>query len=332
MNTAPAQRLTFSLKGLLALALIASLGTATQARDYPSKRISIIVPYSAGGTTDILARQVAKNLSDAVDQAVTVDNRPGAGATLGAMLAARSRPDGYTLFMGQVSSHGIAPAVYKNLQYDPLKDFQPVTLLISIPNVMVVRKDHPAQTVEEFLALAKGERIRFGSSGVGSSVHLSGEMFKTRTGLDMVHVPFRGSSEAIPALMAGDIDVMFDNLPASLPHIQAGALRALAVTTLHRSKSLPAVRTLAECGLDELEGFSAESWFGLLVQKNVDPAIVAQLSTQLNAILATPDFKTFADRQGGVVKPNTPESFTRFIESELSKWSAVAGRAGVAAD
>jgi tripartite-type tricarboxylate transporter receptor subunit TctC len=219
--------------------------------------------------------------------------------------------------MGQVSSHGIAPAIYKNLMYDPLEDFQPITLLLTIPNVMVVRKDHPAKTVEEFINLAR------------SSVHLSGEMFKTRTGLEMTHVPFRGSSEAIPSLIAGDIDVIFDNLPASMPHIQSGTLRALAVTTLQRSESLPDIPTLAEIGIKPLEGFSAESWFGLLAPKKVDGEIVSKLSQALNAILSSSDFKAFALLRGGSVQANTPDEFKSFIESELVKWKSVVEEAGI---
>ncbi len=318
-------------KTAAAIAVAAGLaGSASFAQDdYPTKRITIIVPYSAGGATDVLARQVADKLSMQFDETVTVENRPGAGATLGTTQAAAARPDGYTLFMGQVSSHGIAPAVYKNLQYDPVADFKPVTLLVSIPNVMVVDKESPWQTAEEFLEATRTEGRTFGSSGVGSSIHLSGEMFKARTGADMTHVPYRGSGEAVPALMSGDVDVMFDNLPSALPHIQSGELRALAVTTPDRADALPDVPTLAETGIDGLDGFAARSWFGILVPADTDDAVVDKLSVALNGVLENDDFKKFADGRGAQIEGGSPADFTAYIADELTKWKVVVDEAGV---
>ena len=318
---------------VLGLAAAAALALpAVAADDWPSKRLTIIVPYSAGGATDVLARQVAELLGNDLDETVTVENRPGAGATLGTTQAAIARPDGYTLFMGQVSSHGIAPAVYKNLQYDPIEDFSPVTLLISIPNVMVVNQDSSATSVAEFITMARDGGMTFGSSGVGSSIHLSGEMFKSRTGLELTHVPFRGSGEAVPALLAGDVDVMFDNLPSAIPHIQSGALRALAVTTPEPAEALPEVGTLSESGIDGLEGFAARSWFGILVQDDVDPGIVAKLSDALNRVIATPEFEAFAETRGAQIEGGTPQAFASFIDEELEKWRVVVDEAGVSVE
>ncbi len=326
------KKMTLSRRTIIAAAGAVSmlaLGTSAMAQDYPSKRITIIVPYSAGGATDILARQVADGLSQVLDETVTVENRPGAGATLGTTQAAKARPDGYTLFMGQVSSHGIAPAVYKNLQYDPVADFAPIKLLMSIPNVMVVNKDSPYQTAAEFLAAAQSEGKTFGSSGVGSSIHLSGEMFKSRTKADMTHVPFRGSGEAVPALLAGDVDVMFDNLPSAMPHIQSGALRALAVTTPERSDKLADVPTLDELDIPELDGFAARSWFGLLAPAGTDEAIVATLSDALDQVIVSDGFVKFADTRGAQIEGGSPEAFSDFIASELSSWKTVVDEAGV---
>jgi tripartite-type tricarboxylate transporter receptor subunit TctC len=317
-----------TLAALGAVSMLA-LGTVAQAQEYPTKRITIIVPYSAGGSTDILARQVADGLTKVLDETVTVENRPGAGATLGTTMAAKARADGYTLFMGQVSSHGIAPAVYKNLQYDAVADFAPIKLLITIPNVMVVNKESPYQTAAEFLDAAKAEGKTFGSSGVGSSIHLSGEMFKSRTGANMTHVPFRGSGEAVPALLAGDVDVMFDNLPSAMPQIQSGALRALAVTTPSRSDKLQDVPTLDELDIPELDGFAARSWFGLLAPAGTDPEIVATLSTALDEVIASESFVTFADTRGAQIEGGSPEEFAKFIEDELSSWKTVVDEAGV---
>ncbi|MBY5990369.1 Bug family tripartite tricarboxylate transporter substrate binding protein [Roseovarius atlanticus] len=318
-----------TLIGAVSATAMLAFGGSAMAQDYPTKRITIIVPYSAGGATDILARQVADGLAQVLDETVTVENRPGAGATLGTTQAAKARPDGYTLFMGQVSSHGIAPAVYKNLQYDPVADFAPVKLIMSIPNVMVVNKDSPYQTAQEFLDAAKSENMTFGSSGVGSSIHLSGEMFKARTGADMTHVPFRGSGEAVPALLSGDVDVMFDNLPSAMPHIQSGALRALAVTTPERSDQLEDVPTLDELDIAELDGFAARSWFGILAPAGTDEAVVATLSEALDEVITSDSFKKFADTRGASIEGGSPEDFAKYIEGELSSWKTVVDEAGV---
>ncbi|WP_022727531.1 Bug family tripartite tricarboxylate transporter substrate binding protein [Fodinicurvata sediminis] len=318
-----------TLMGVAGAAAMLALAPSVQANDYPEKRVTIIVPYSAGGATDVLARKVAEGLSEELDETVTVENRPGAGATLGTTQAAKARPDGYTLFMGQVSSHGIAPAVYKNLQYEPLEDFEPIMHLITIPNVMVVNKESPYESVEGFLEGAQSETMRFGSSGTGSSIHLSGEMFKARTGVDMTHVPYKGSGEAVPALLSGDVDVMFDNLPSAMPHIQSGDLRPLAVTSLERSEQLPDVPTLDETGIEDLKDFSAQSWFGLLAPAGTDEEVVETLSASLGKVVSSEDFAEFADTRGATIVGSNPAEFTDFIETELDNWKTVVDEAGV---
>jgi tripartite-type tricarboxylate transporter receptor subunit TctC len=324
---APARTTAALVAGCVALGLASP--ASAQADDYPSKRVTIIVPYSAGGATDILARQMAEGLSQHWDETVTVENRPGAGATLGTAQAARAQPDGHTLFLGQVSSHGIAPAVYENLQYDAQEDFEPIVWLTLIPNVMVVDADSDIATVEDFVAAAEEGGMTFGSSGTGSSIHLSGEMFRSRTGLDMTHVPYRGSGEAVPALISGNIDVMFDNLPSSMPQIQAGELRALAVTTQERDDALPDVPTLAETGIPELDGFDAASWFGLLAPAGTDPAIVAEINEAANAVLQSEQLQEYTAANGATIIGGSPEDFAAFIEDELTKWQEVVDEAGV---
>lgn len=313
------------------LCLTAMLGLASQsiAADYPSKRITIIVPYSAGGATDILARQMAEGLSSVLGETVSVENRAGAGATLGAAQAAHARADGYTLFMGQVSSNGIAPAIYKNLQYDAKKDFEPIIWIDSIPNVMVVSADSDIKSVQGFIDAAKTKKMTFGSSGTGSSIHLSGEMFKSRTGVKMTHVPFRGSGAAMPALISGDVDVMFDNLPSAISHIKSGGLRALAVTTEQRSAALPDVPTLEQTGVPALKGFSAMSWFGLFAPAETDKAIVKKLNEASQKVLASDSFKKYAKTNGAMIMGGSPEQLGKHVDSELAKWQKVVQEAGV---
>lgn len=298
--------------------------------EFPEKRLNIIVPYGAGGSTDLVARQIADGLSRHWDGAtVTVENRPGAGATIGAMTAARAPADGYTLLMTQVSSHGIAPAVYANIQYDPLGDFDPVVWIESVSNVMVVPTDSPVTTVQEFFDAAKAGGMTYGSAGVGSSIHLSGAMFNDRLGTDMTHVPYKGSGEAIPALVSGNVDVMFDNLPSAISQIKSGTLRALAVTSINRDPALPDVPTLDEVGIEGLAGFEAGSWFGLMAPDGTDPEVIGAINQAVNAVIASDEFKSVAELSGAQVVGGTPDEFRAHIEAELAKWKDVAEMAGV---
>ncbi len=319
---------TFVAAVAAATTMLAGVSVAN-AQNYPDRRISIIVPFAAGGATDILARQLADKLGPALGQTVTVDNRAGAGGTLGTTQAANARPDGYTLFFGQVSSHGIAPALHENLQYDPVADFQPITFLQSIPNVLVVRADSPYTTFEEFLASAREQPKTFGSAGTGTSIHLSGEMLKSMSGLEMTHVPFRGSAEAIPALISGDVDFMFDNLPSAISHIRSGALRPLAVTTTVRSDTLPDTPTIAELQVEGLENFSATSWFAVFAPAGVPQNIVDILSNAVQTALQDPDLVEQITSRGGIIEGGTPDDLAAHVASELASWKPVVEAAGL---
>lgn len=319
----------FFLAAFAAATTLLAGASVANAQNYPDRRISIIVPFGAGGATDILARQLADKLGPILGQTITIDNRAGAGGTLGTTQAAKARPDGYTLFFGQVSSHGIAPALHENLQYDPVVDFQPITFLQSIPNVLVVRADTPYTTFEEFLASAREKPKTFGSAGTGTSIHLSAEMLKSMAGLEMTHVPFRGSAEAIPALMSGDVDFMFDNLPSAISHIRSGALRPLAVSTTGRSSTLPDTPSIAELNIVGLENFSATSWFGVFAPAGVSQNVVDVLSNAVQTALRDEDLVEQITSRGGIIEGGTPDDLAAHVKSELESWKPVVKAAGL---
>lgn len=314
--------------GVLAGAAIATSISAARA-DWPERQIDLIVPYAAGGATDTLGRKIADALGTLTGQAVVVRNFAGAGGVLGTTMAANAAPDGYTLFLGQISSHGIAPALYQSLNYDPIKSFTPIVRVYSIPNVLVVPKNFPADTFADFMKVAKERKLRFASSGVGTSIHLSGELFKAATGVDMVHVPFRGSGEAMPALVSGNVDLMFDNAPSAIPQIKSGALKVLAVTTAKRSPELPDVPTLQEVGGPALAAFAVEAWFGIFAPAGLDPALVKQINAKMNQVLESKDFLEFAKSQAATIDGGTPEELAKHVEAELAKWSKVIDTAGI---
>jgi tripartite-type tricarboxylate transporter receptor subunit TctC len=306
-------------------------GASAQAPAYPTKPVRIVVPFAAGGTTDILARALAQKLTEAMGQTFIVDNRPGAGGNIGAELVAKSAPDGYTLLMGTVGTHAINASLYKNMSYDHVKDFSPVVLVAGVPNVMEVNPSVPVQTVAEFIAYAKANpgKVNMASSGNGTSIHLSGELFKTLTGISMQHVPYKGSALALQDLVGGQVQVMFDNLPSSLAFIKAGKLRALAVTSATRAPALPDVPTVAEAGVP---GFEATSWFGLLAPAGTPPAIIARLNAEANRWLASPDAKDKLLAQGANAAGGSPDDFARFIASETTKWAKVVKDSGAKVD
>ncbi|KAB2874439.1 MAG: tripartite tricarboxylate transporter substrate binding protein [Pseudorhodoplanes sp.] len=302
------------------------------ANPYPAQPVKIIVAYAAGGSTDLVARALADRFSASLKQPFVVENRPGAGGTLGTTLAAKAAPDGYTLYLGQVSSHGIAPGLYRNLQYDPVKDFAPIGKIASIPNVMVVNAKSKAHSVADFVAMAKQQpgKMNFASSGNGSSIHLSGELFKRLADVNVNHVPFRGSAPALTALVAGQVDVMFDNLPSALPHIEAGMLRALAVTTLARAQALPAAPTLAEAGKGlGLEKYDVSAWFGLFAPAGTSKTIIEKLNIELNKHLRGAELQKFLAKQGATPDPGTPDAFATFVRAELAMWAGVVKAAGI---
>ncbi|QNN56588.1 tripartite tricarboxylate transporter substrate binding protein [Diaphorobacter ruginosibacter] len=320
-----------SVLATLAAAACAMPFAASAADNYPSKVITIIVPFSAGGTTDILARVIAQDLTRQLGQSVVVDNRAGAGGNIGGALAARAPADGYTLFMGTVGTHAINAALYKKMPFNPVKDFQPLSRVANVPNLLVANPNQPFRTVPELIAYAKAHpgQVNFGSSGSGSSIHLSGELFKMMTKTDMVHVPYKGSAPAVTDLLGNQIAIMFDNMPSAINHVRAGKLRPIAVTTAKRSPELPDVPTIAEAGVP---GYEATSWFGMFTVAGTPKPVVDKLSAALAKSLASPEVRTKIKEQGGEVVSETPEQFAAFIQSESDKWAKVVKASGATAD
>ena len=314
----------------VALALVAPVAFG-QAASYPTRPIRLVVPFPPGGATDILARALAQRWSETLGQQVVVDNRPGAGGNIGSELVARAAPDGYTLLMGTVGTHAINASLYAKMPYDHVKDFAPVVLVAGVPNVMVVNPAVPAHTVQEFIAYAKANpgKVNFASSGNGTSIHLSGELFKVMTGVQMTHVPYKGSAPALQDLLGGQVQVMFDNLPPSLPHIKAGKLRAVAVTSARRAPALPDVPTIAESGLP---GFEASSWFGVLAPAGTPAPIVTRLNAEANNWLGTPDAKEKMLALGANAIGGSPEDFAAHIRAETAKWAKVVKESGAKAE
>ncbi len=305
---------------------------------WPSKPVKIVVPFAAGGTTDILARAMAPELSKAFGQQFIVDNRAGAGGNVGAEIVARAPADGYTLLMGTVGTHGINRALYPKLPYDPIKDFAPVTLVAGVPNVMEMNADKARQlginNVHDFIKYAKSHpgKLNMASSGNGTSIHLAGEMFKHMTGIFMTHVPYRGSGPALMDLVAGNMDVMFDNLPSSIQQIKGGKLKPLAVTSAKRSSALPDVPTVEEAGGPALKGFEASSWFGLLAPAGTPADIVSRLQQESAKALASPAVREKLEAQGAIPGGNTPVEFARMIADEHAKWARVVKASGAKVD
>ena len=317
----------------------AALGAAWPAMAqpaWPTKTVRIVVPFAAGGTTDILARAVAPELSRAFGQQFVVDNRAGAGGNVGAEIVAHSPPDGYTLLMGTVGTHGINRALYAKLPYDPIKDFAPITMVAGVPNVMEMQTEKAKalgiNNVKDFIAYAKAHpgKLNMASSGNGTSIHLAGELFKSMTGTFLVHFPYRGSSPALVDMVGGTMDVMFDNLPSSLPQIRAGRLKALAVTSRERSAALPEVPTIEEAG--GLKGFDATSWFGLLAPAGTPADIVNRIQQEVAKSLGTQAIKEKMLAQGAIPSGNTPAEFAKLIDSEHRKWAQVVKVSGAKVD
>lgn len=312
-------------------ALFACIATIASAQGYPTRTIRLVVPFPAGGTTDILAREVAQKLTEVLGQAVVVDNRPGAAGNIGSDLVAKSAPDGYTLLMGTVGTHAINPSLYSKMPYDHVKDFAPVVLVAGVPNVLVVNPALPVNSVSDLIKLAKDKpgQINFASSGSGTSIHLSGELFKTMAGVDMTHVPYKGSSPALTDLIGGQVQIMFDNLPSALPQIKGGRLRAIAVTSLKRAPVLPDIPTISESGLP---GFEASSWFGVLAPAGTPAAVVARINTEVNKWLQSADAREKLLGQGAEAAGGSPERFASHIRAESEKWAKVVKASGAKVD
>ncbi len=322
MKLSSVLRSLFLSTAALALALSAS------AQSYPSKPIKIIVPFPAGAATDTLARSVGQKLAEAYGQPVVVENKAGATGTIGSQMVATSPADGYTLLMATTSTHGIAPNLYKNSPYDAVKDFEPVSLIGWTPNVLVVNPAVKANSVKELIALAKSQpgKMTFASSGSGSSIHLAGELFKSMTGVDMLHVPYKGAAPALTDLMGGQVDIMFDTVAQSLPQIKAGKLKALAVTTSRRSSALPDVPTLSEAGVP---GYEMAGWIGLLAPKGTPKEVIEKLHAEIVKIVNAADLRARMTAAGVELMGSTPQEFGRVISSELPKYAKVMKDAGM---
>ena len=301
-----------------------------------AKPVKIIVPFAPGGTTDILARAIAPELSKAFGQAFVVENRTGAGGNIGADAVAKSPADGYTLLMGTVGTHGINKALYAKMPYDSEKDFAPITLVADVPNVMVMNTDKAAalgiKNVADFIRYARANpgKLSMASAGNGTSIHLAGELFKSMTGTFMPHIPYRGSGPAMLDLVGGNVDVMFDNLPSALPQIKGGKLKAFGVTSAQRSAALPEVPTIEQAG--PVKGYEASSWFGLLAPAGTPPDIVNRVQQEVAKALATPAMKEKLLAQGAIPSGNTPAQFAQFIDAELKKWQPVVKTSGAKVD
>ena len=337
MNRFPSRRRALASASLLVLAGVLPAAGFAQAA-WPTKPVRIVVPFAAGGTTDILARAVAQELTKTFGQSFIVDNKPGAGGNIGADLVAKAAPDGYTLLMGTVGTQSINKWLYAKMPFDPQKDFQPITLVAGVPNVMVVNAQKASErhisSVQDFVKYAKANpgKLNMASSGNGTSIHLAGELFKSMTGVYMTHFPFQGSNPALLSLMSGDMDVMFDNLPSAMPHIKGGKLKALAVTSATRSQALPDVPTVEEAGGPTLKGFEASSWFGLLAPAGTPMAIVNRVQQETAKALATPEMKERLQAQGAIPSGNTPAQFAQLIDRELKKWQPVVKASGAKVD
>ena len=318
----------------LRLAFAALLLCATAlaiAQSYPNKPIRLIAPSTPGDAPDVIARLIALRLSPVLGQPVVVENRPGAGGVIGSEVAAKSAPDGYTLIMGNAGSHGINAAVYSKLPYDIQRDFSPVSQVAIAPNVMVINPAIPAKSVTDFIAYAKSQpgKLSYASGGNGSSAHMSMELFKAMSGVDILHVPYKGSSPALTDVMAGQVAVFIGNMPPAAPLIKAGKLRALAVTTKTHSALMPELPTVSEAGL---AGYETVAWFGVLAPTGTPPDIVKKLSTEIGKIARSPEMREKLLAMGAEPIGGTPEAFKAVIDSDIAKWKVLAQKEGIKVD
>ncbi|HUR87992.1 MAG TPA: tripartite tricarboxylate transporter substrate binding protein [Ramlibacter sp.] len=296
---------------------------------WPNKPVRIVVTFPPGGAPDTLARVLADKWGQTLGQSFTVDNKPGAGGNIGADFVAKSAPDGATLVVGTVGTHAINASLYDKMPYNNIKDFTPVAFLASTPNLLVVNNNVPAKTVKELVELAKKKPLSFGSSGSGTSIHLSGELFNTMAGVKMQHIPYKGRAQAIPDLLGGRIDMIFDNMPSALPLVKAGELRAIAVTSATRSPAAPNIPTIAESGLP---GFEATSWFGLYAPAGLPRDVQMKINAETLRVTALPDVREKLATLGLDINAGTPEALANFTQAETAKWAKVVKESGAKAD
>ena len=315
---------------IVLFAAAATVALPVFAQNYPAKTIRIVIPFPAGGTSDILARAVAQKLTEEWKQQIIIDNRPGAGANIGAEIAAKSPADGYTLFA--ISTiHCINPSLYSKLNYDPIRDFAPISLIAETSQVLAVHPSLPVKTVKEFIAYAKARpgQLNYSSAGNGSQPHLTAEMFKTQTGIDFVHVPYKGAPPAMVDLLAGQVALTFATAPSAVPHVKSGKIRALGVSTVKRISALPEVPTIAEAGVT---GFEAGGSNGLVVPTGTPAAIVERLNTAIVKIVNEPAMRKYLSEQGAEPRTMTPIEYSNYLKSEVAKWAKVVKASGAKID
>ena len=306
----------------LLIAIVLCVGGTSAQERYPQRPLRIVVPFAAGGSTDIIARLLGEQLSRSLGQPVVIENRPGAAGNIGAEAVARSAPDGYTLLMATTGVMAINNALYKNMSYEAATDFEYVVFVASITNVLIVAADSPLQSVGDLIAAAKRApgHLSFASSGAGSSTHMSAELFKIMAGVDLLHVPYKGSGPALPDVITGRVSMMFENMPGAMPHIRGGTVRPLAVTGLRRSSALPEVPTIAESGVP---GYESLSWSGIAVPAGTPRDVIARLNREINVIIAAPQMRQKLAEQGAEAVGGPPEGFSEHAKRERDKWSRV---------
>jgi tripartite-type tricarboxylate transporter receptor subunit TctC len=302
-----------------------------QADTFPSRTVKLVVPFPPGGPLDATGRAIAQKLTEAWGQSVIVENKPGAGGNIGAGYVAKSAPDGYTVVMGALSTHAVNPSLYPKMPFDAQRDFAPITLVAITPNVLVVNPSLPVHSVKELIAYAKANpgKLSFGSGSIGSAGHLAGELFKVDAGVDMVHVPYKGAAPAMQGLLAGDTQLMFDNLASAMSQVKAGKLRALAVTSAERSKLVSDLPTMAEAGVP---GFDISTWYGLLAPAGTPPDVIAKWNADVTKILSAPEMRERLATQGAEAAPDSPADFAKFIASELVKYAKIVKASGAKVD
>jgi tripartite-type tricarboxylate transporter receptor subunit TctC len=320
-------------RGLLAagLAAIASLlAIPAEAQTFPTRAITLIIPFPAGGSTDLVGRLVAEKMSTLLGQQVVVDNRGGAGGNIGSAAVAKAEPDGYTILMGTVATHALNPALYTKMPYDAAKDFAPISLLVTVPNVLVVHPSVPANNVKELIDLVKKEpgKYSYASSGNGTPLHLSGELFKSLAGVDIVHVPYKGAGPALIDVLGGQVPIMFDNLPSSTQHIKDGKLKGLGVTTKERSAVFPDMPAIAET----LPGYETYTWNALFAPAKTPADVVARLNDAANKAIADPKVKAKLAEFSATTVGSTPEELQKHVEAELAKWAPIVKASGAKVD
>jgi len=317
-------------RAMFGVAALAALALPAAAQEWPARQVNFIVPFSAGGTTDLFGRLLAQHMQKNFDKPFIVENRAGAGGNIGASMVAKAAPDGYTFLVGTVSTHAINPFLYSKMPHDTVKDFQPVSLIARLPNLLVVHPSLPAKNVQELVAYLKAnpDKLSYGSSGAGTSIHLAAELFKIKTGTTMTHVPFRSSGDIMNNLTGGHINLAFDNITLAWPQVKAGRLRALAVSSTARSEIAPDVPTVAET----IPGFDATSWHGVFAPAGTPKPIVDAMAAEMKRILELPDVKEKLFEIGAIAAPMTPEEFAKFIDTERAKWAEVVKASGAKLD